>query len=152
MFFLVWLQHAKQQQKKRKQTKKLLYHWERQSLDGCQLEVTSIHLTSDLNSPSALFPREQLNHVDVNELRDSSPFLHSRLTAPVDSDWTLHQSRHSESWETVSGVREDDWAALKTDTWHQRRESTHISASFPDRPKSKRERWTAINLHSCTPI
>lgn len=78
MFTVLWLQelqHAEQQK----------------SPNGRQSQVTSIHLTSELNPP-ALFPRAQLNHVDVSELRDNSLFLYSRLTAPVDFNWTLHQS------------------------------------------------------------
>lgn len=63
-------------------------------MNGRQSEVTSFHLTSELNPPPALFPRAQLNHVDVSELRDNSMFLYSRLTAPVDFNLTLHQSRH----------------------------------------------------------
>lgn len=79
------LQHAEQ-------WKQLQFQWEWHSLNGRQSEVTSIHLTSELNPPPALFPREQLNHVDVSELRDNSLLQYSRLTAQVDFNLTLHQS------------------------------------------------------------
>lgn len=76
------LQHAERR-------KRLQFQWEWQSLNGRQSEVTSIHLTSELNPPPALFPRAQLNHMNVSELRDNSLFLYSRLTAPVDFNLTL---------------------------------------------------------------
>lgn len=83
-FFLC--KHAEQQ-------KRLQFQREWQTPNGRQSEVTSIHLTSELNAPPALFPRAQLSNVDVSELRDNSLFLYSRLTAPVDFNLTLHQSR-----------------------------------------------------------
>lgn len=77
---------------------RLAYQWEGQSLNGCQPEVTTTHLTSELNSAPCYSPETwlgQLNHVNVspvNELLDNPPFPYSRLTAPVDFNWTLHHS------------------------------------------------------------
>lgn len=93
-------QHAEQQ-------KRLQIQWEWQTLNGRQSEVTS----SKLNAPPALFPRAQLNHVD--ELRDNSLFLYSRLTAPVDFNLTLHPSRHPDP-ERLSA------ASGETTEWLQR--------------------------------
>lgn len=86
-----YLQHAELH-------KCLDYQWEGQSLNVCQPEVTATHLTSELNSAPCYSPETwlgQLSHVNVspvNELLDNPPFPYSRLTAPVDFNWTLHHS------------------------------------------------------------
>lgn len=74
--------------------------------------------------------------------------IHDWLHWWILTELPVHQSRNPWTWETISGVRRDDWVALKTDMWHQRKESTQISALFPDRRKSKCEQWSAINLQS----
>lgn len=87
----------------------LYYQRECQSVDGCQLEVTSTHLTFELNSAPCYPPENWLgrfNHVyvpPVNELLDNPPFLYSRLTAPVDFNWTLHHS-HCPAPQRLSAV------------------------------------------------